>query len=226
MVQSTPWQAAGSRGGQDPQRGAHKSISEGWPYLLVALANAAVLYLMFKPWLSAYGWDGTATVNAFGRFRRTTKHLNLWSQSPPPGPTISNTWAVLATTAILITVAAAVWASRQRSAAAETLTAVAASAAALLVAMDLYTLNAAIPQVGAALAMSKDLSAQLGLAIGALRGSNEYPWPGKESQLRTAGLTSTALFALAITVVAAAVTALRARRGLLRVIKAVVTRIL
>ncbi|MFB7720136.1 hypothetical protein [Nocardia sp. NPDC056100] len=181
---------------------------------------------MFKPWLTATGWDGVGVVNAFGRLRRTTRHLNLWSQSPPPGPVISNVWAILASAAIIVTVVAAIRASRYRSAAAETLTAVAASAVAIFVAADLYHLNAAIPKVQLALSMSKDLSAQIGLAIGALRGSTNYPWPGKESQLRVAGLTSTALISLAITVVSAGITAVRARRGLQRLVKAVAARIL
>lgn len=226
MVQSTPSPSTGAQHGPDPKRTATRPLSEGWPYIAVALANSAVFYLMFKPWLTATGWDGLGVVNAFGRLRRTTRHLNLWSQSPPPVGIISNTWAVLASVAIVITVVAAIRASRYRSSATETLTAIAALAAAIFVAADLYHLNAAIPKVQLAVSMSKDLSAQLGLAIGALRGTTEYPWPGKESQLRVAGLTSTALIAFAITVVSAAVAALRARRGLLHLTKAVAARIL
>ncbi|WP_067566599.1 hypothetical protein [Nocardia acidivorans] len=225
MVQSTP-SPAGAHHEHDPQRTGTRPLSEGWPYLAVALANSAVLYMMFKPWLRAYGWDGTGTLNGFGRFRRTTRHINLWSHSTPPGPDVSSVWAVLATVAILVTVVAAIRASRHRGATTETLTAVAASAVAVLVAMDVYTLNAAIPQVGLALSMNGDLSTQVGMAVSALRGTTNYPWPGKESKLNPTELTPLALIALSITVVSASIAVLRARRGLARLITAVAARIL
>ncbi|MFF2554701.1 hypothetical protein ACFVUS_27120 [Nocardia sp. NPDC058058] len=225
MVQSTPSTPAGAPNERAPRSTVIRPLTESWPYIVVALGNTVVLFMMFQPWLRAHGWDGSATVNAFGRFRRSTRHLNLWSQSPPATPELDSTCAVLATAAILVTVIAAFRVIRQRDTVAEIVTAATASAVAILLLVDVHNLDNSIPQVRAAVGMSSDLTAQLGLAIGALRGTNSYPWPGRESTIAASDLTPWAFISLGISLASAAVMLTRSWRGVARVLAALISKI-
>ncbi|WP_327146925.1 hypothetical protein [Nocardia sp. NBC_01327] len=225
MVEPTPSLPARVHPGHDPHPSSTRPIKEAGPYIAVAVGSSVLFFLLFQPWMTASGRDGSATVNAFGRIKHTTRHLNLWSESPPSNAEIDSVWAVLAIVAILIAVIAAIQTILHRSEAAETITAVATLAVAVLVLIDVHNLDSNIPQVRDSLGMNTDLSSQLGLAIGALRGTSDYPWPGHEVMLAPSELTPWAFASTAIAIVSAAVAAMRSWQSILRGITAVAARL-
>ncbi|MFE4459775.1 hypothetical protein ACFROC_20675 [Nocardia tengchongensis] len=223
MAQPAVSQSEGDHSEPDRPTRSIPSPRERWPYAAVALASIAVFYMMWQPWMQATGWDGSATVTAFGKMRRTSRHLNLWSQTAPPGVRISSMWALLAAAAVVVVVAAAYHALRHGSDIAGAITAVAATAQAIFVMLNAYDLDKKIPSVQGALGMTNELGPQLGLIAGALRGKGGYPWPGQEVTLNTAGLTNWAFAAIAVALAAAAVAVSWAwRSGLRKIVLAAI----
>ncbi|MEV0296061.1 hypothetical protein [Nocardia sp. NPDC050710] len=60
--------------------------------------------MLFRPWITVTGPDGTARANAFGRIEATTSYLMAWSGSGPSTADISGTWAILTTATIIVMV--------------------------------------------------------------------------------------------------------------------------
>ncbi|MFE3262328.1 hypothetical protein ACFXPS_43755 [Nocardia sp. NPDC059091] len=178
--------------------------------------------MMFQPWLKASGWDGKATVDAFGRMKRTTSHLNLWSRAAPPGMRVSGIWAILATVLIFIVVCAAIQVMLNNSQIARVITAFGTIAIAGLVLYMVINLDDNIPKIQGSLGMGNDLGPQLGLVLGALRHTGSYPWPGEPSNLSVAGLTNWAFAATAVAFGSAIIAVTLSWRDILPVINAVV----
>lgn len=172
--------------------------------------------MMWLPWMKASNWDGAATVNAFGSVKRTTSHLNLWALSAPSGARVSGQLAIFATVAIFVMVAAAIQTILHGSETAGGITAIAAIVVAALVLTDVLTLDSKIPQVQASLGMSNELGPQLGLVVGALRGTSAYPWPGQKAALPVTELTPWAFASSAVAFGSAALTVVKSWRGSLR----------
>ncbi|MFE3758789.1 hypothetical protein ACFXO9_31180 [Nocardia tengchongensis] len=223
MLQPTPSQPVGALLEPDSRPLAVRPLAEIWPFVLAALGSSALLFMMFQPWMRASGWDGVATVNAFGRISRTSSHLNLWAQSSPPGARIGGLWGILATIAIVIVVCAASQSIRRDSDVAAGITAGASAVVAVLVLVDVLNLDSKIPQVQASLSMAgNDLGPQLGLVLGVLRGKSSYPWPGESVPLHPAELTPWAFTAIAVAFASAAVAVSRSWRSALRGLAVVV----
>ncbi|MEV6426301.1 hypothetical protein [Nocardia sp. NPDC051463] len=182
--------------------------------------------MMWQPWMKASNWDGAATVNAFGSIKRTTNHLNLWSVSAPSGARMSGQLAIFATVAIFVMVAAAIQTILHGSETAGGITAVAAIVVAALVLTDVLTLDSKMPQVQASLGMAHELGPQLGLVVGALRGTSAYPWPGEKVALPVTELTPWAFASAAVAFGLAALMVVKAWRGSLRRVVAALARLM
>ncbi|MFE2961020.1 hypothetical protein [Nocardia tengchongensis] len=217
-----PTRSQPTEGHSEPQPPGKPTLSvwDTWPYAIVAAASIAVFAMMWKPWMQATGWDGKGTVTGFGKMTRTTRHLNLWSQTSPPGAKLSNMWALLAAAAVAIVLLAAYHAVVRRSEIAGGVTAIAAIALAIFVMLNAYDLDKKIPVVQGALGMTNELGPQLGLIVGALRGPGRYPWPGAESLLNTASLTNWAYGTIAVALASAAIAVGKAWRSGLRTLAA------
>lgn len=80
-----------------------------WGYIFAAGGGIVTFVLMFQHWIIARGPDGMAAATPFGRIDSTTRYLSVWSsQGPQPTANLTGWWAILASTAIAVTVAAVV----------------------------------------------------------------------------------------------------------------------
>ncbi|WP_280434287.1 hypothetical protein [Nocardia carnea] len=78
-----------------------------WGYIFAAGGAIITFVLMFQYWIIAEGPDGTAAATPFGKIDSTTRYLSVWSsQGPQPTANLTGWWALLASTAIAVTVAA------------------------------------------------------------------------------------------------------------------------
>ncbi|WP_040783733.1 hypothetical protein [Nocardia pneumoniae] len=230
MVQPTPWQTSKQQHRQDdsashgegstrkrrvdvarlltPLKPFATALQGNWGYLCAAAGCVITFILLFKPWLSSSGPDGSIYSNAFGQTRITTTLVGLWSQKPPNHSNLNGMWAVLATAAIFVTVVAAVVNLLARTTALAHLTAGSAVAVALFVLCILVYLNAKGPELRAMVGSGPptDLGVQIGYVIRWASGNGQYPLPGlRKVEFDTAKLTSTALVAGATSVFSAVV---------------------
>lgn len=74
-------------------------LRSGWWYLATAALGLVTLLLMFQPWLTATGPIGTVRVDAFGRLVDWPKAYGRREAN------ISGVWALLATAAVVLTMA-------------------------------------------------------------------------------------------------------------------------
>ncbi|NKY54669.1 hypothetical protein [Nocardia flavorosea] len=78
-----------------------------WGYIFAAGGAIITFVLMFQHWIIAQGPDGTAAATPFGKIDSSTRYLSVWSsQGPQPTANLTGWWALLASTAIAVTVAA------------------------------------------------------------------------------------------------------------------------
>ena len=77
-----------------------------WGYITVAAGCIATFILMFQHWMIAHGPDGMAGTNAFGRLDSTTRYLSVWSSKLNHPADLTGSWAIAASAAIAVTVAA------------------------------------------------------------------------------------------------------------------------
>lgn len=202
-----------------------RSFTEIWPYIVVAASGVVLLFMMFQPWVTASNWNGSASVNAFGRIVHSTRNMTIWTQSAPASARIDGVWAILATIAILVEVMAAIQAVLRRNELSGSVAAIAAIVVTLLVLIDVLNLDRSTPEIVASLGKGNDLGSQLALVVGAVRGTSAYPWPGKEVPLKTSGLTLWALASMLVAAGSAVGVLMRSWRGGLRAIVAVATRL-
>ncbi|MBF6347996.1 MULTISPECIES: hypothetical protein [Nocardia] len=82
-------------------------LSGKWGYVLSALGGVVTFILMFQHWMVARGPDGMAAATAFGRIDTTSRYLAVWSsKGAPPAADLTGSWAVTASAAIAVTLAA------------------------------------------------------------------------------------------------------------------------
>ncbi|MGI5218364.1 hypothetical protein [Nocardia sp. CA-290969] len=82
-------------------------LSGKWGYVFAALGGVVTFILMFQHWMVAHGPDGMAAATPFGQVDSTTRYLTVWSsQGPPPSADLTGSWAVTASSAIAVMIAA------------------------------------------------------------------------------------------------------------------------
>ncbi|MGY2008244.1 hypothetical protein ACW9HC_14805 [Nocardia gipuzkoensis] len=243
MVQPTPWGASKSQnrqadspiratgGGRKRRVDAEKLRARVRPlvtllrdntgYLLAAVGCVITFTLLFKPWLTTGGPDGTIWSNAFGQTHISTTLVGLWSQKPPAHSNLSGKWAILATIAIFLTVLAALANLWTRTETLARLTTGSAAAVALFIAFTLVYLNGKGPELRSMIGSGPptDLGTQAGFVIRWASGNGQYPLPGmRKVEFSTAKLTGSALLAgatamfSAVAAIAQWVQRLKARR--------------
>lgn len=95
-----------ARGRADDIRTAPR-LTGKWGYVFSALGGIVAFVLMFQHWLVANGPDGRAAATAFGRIDTTTRYLAVWSsKGAPPAADLTGSWAVTASAAIAVCLAA------------------------------------------------------------------------------------------------------------------------
>ncbi|WP_280462567.1 hypothetical protein [Nocardia carnea] len=95
-----------ARGRADDIRTAPR-LAGKWGYVFSALGGVVAFILMFQHWMVANGPDGTAAATAFGRIDTTTRYLAVWSsKGAPPAADLTGSWAVTASAAIAVCLAA------------------------------------------------------------------------------------------------------------------------
>ncbi|MEV5652571.1 hypothetical protein AB0L57_30340 [Nocardia sp. NPDC052254] len=217
MGQSNPWQKSRTGHRQEaprPQpsdstatRTRLPSIPSGTAgYLCGGIGSLVVFALMFRPWLTAGGWDGRAEANAFGQIHASTTYLNIWSKSGPRLAQLTSVWPPLIVVAVTSTVFTVLLimrgaGSRPIHIAATTSTV----AVAVSVVFDVLHLQSKGPDLKAMVGLGGDLGSQAGLVYRALSGKGRYPMPGSTvDSYANAGLTGWALTACALAIVSAA----------------------
>ncbi len=215
MVQPTPWRVNELRresaaAAVDPDRfqidlSAFLDALRGrWGYLSAAAGSLITLLLLFEPWLTATGFDGSIGINAFGRMQITTSALNAWSQSPPAAVRVTGVWGILTAATAVLTVCFVAFGLRARSRALSRLAMVSTLASAGWVLMTLVYLNTKGPEAKAMVGVSRDLGGQVGLLMRAYFGNGAYVLPGSRvSAYANAGLTPWAWAAGAVSLISA-----------------------
>lgn len=184
-------------------------IRQTWPYVVAALGNIAVFFMLFQTWLVTPNWSGFNAVDAFGTTHTTTTHINLWSQQQPPGTSVTGVWGILATISIFFSVFAAIQAVYRGTRITCLITVVSSVAVALFVIIDLFYIRSKQIPIQTMTGMGNDIGAHLGLVIMALRGTSAYPWPGVQYVLNAAHLTAWAWSTTAVAFASAGVATTR-----------------
>ncbi|WP_433711669.1 hypothetical protein ACQP2U_36290 [Nocardia sp. CA-084685] len=149
MAHTTPWQE------KDVQLGRSENdddligevtaprfdLRSDWAYLCAPGLGLLTFLLLFQPWISATGPNGTITSNAFGRIDGFT------TGSFQSVVSISSTWAVLTTLAVAGTVVSTVMYFRVRNRLLSYLALGCSTAAALFVLAALAYLNGKVPEL-------------------------------------------------------------------------------
>ncbi|WP_159840538.1 hypothetical protein [Nocardia sp. CY41] len=189
MVQPTPWQSDEARDGRSAQPEEAKSgavpakailaaLRGHWGYVWAAVGSLVTLVLLFQPWLTAAGADGKVSTNAFGRMEITTRFLNIWSRSAPPGARVTGFWALLASAAIIVVVFSVVVNLRLRIEALDRLATLATLAGAVLVVITVLYINSKGPELKAMVGRKSDLGGQIGSLMNWAFGNGRLVVPG------------------------------------------------
>ncbi|WP_280265598.1 hypothetical protein [Nocardia wallacei] len=215
MTRPTPWQlkerppsAAPVRGGRwTAFRGRVARLRGHGIFLAAAGANILTFCLLFLPWLTVTGPDGTARANAFGRIQATTTYMMGWSKGGPTTANISGTWAVLTSAAIIVMVTVVVINLRRRSRALSRAAAASGVAAALCVLLTLRHLNSRASDLYDMTQRGWDTGGQVGSWIQWAVAGGDLVLPGaRPSPYATTSITAAAMIACAASIVAAVVT--------------------
>ncbi|WP_063036602.1 hypothetical protein [Nocardia pseudovaccinii] len=185
MAHTTPWQEnnvqLGRPGNDDDLIGEVTAprfdLRSDWGYLCAPGLGLVTFLLLFQPWISATGPNGTVTSNAFGRIDGFT------TGSFQSVVSISSTWAVLTTLAVAGAVVATVMYFRLRSRLLSYLVLGCSIAAALFVLAALSYLNGKAPE----LREITESANQSGL-FSWLFGNNSATDLGGEHRIASAGL--------------------------------------
>ncbi|MFI7668057.1 hypothetical protein [Nocardia sp. NPDC049526] len=185
MAHTTPWQEnnvqLGRPGNDDDLIGEVTAqrfdLRSDWGYLCAPGLGLVTFLLLFQPWISATGPNGTVTSNAFGRIDGFT------TGSFQSVVSISSTWAVLTTLAVAGAVVATVMYFRVRSRLLSYLVLGCSIAAALFVLAALSYLNGKAPE----LREITESANQTGL-FSWLFGNNSATDLGGEHRIANAGL--------------------------------------
>ncbi|MER7449253.1 hypothetical protein ABTW96_03085 [Nocardia beijingensis] len=190
MVQPTPWQSDETRddrsaqqnraasGAVVPAKAILAALRGHWGYVWAAVGGLVTLVLLFQPWLTAAGADGKVSTNAFGRMEITTRFLNVWSRSAPPGAKITGFWALLACAAIIIAIFAVLVNLRLRLVALDRLATLATVVAALFVVSTVLYINSKGAELKAMVGRRNDLGGQIGSLMNWAFGNGRLVVPG------------------------------------------------
>ncbi|MGQ4618716.1 hypothetical protein [Nocardia sp. R7R-8] len=208
MVQPTPWQSDETRddrsaqqnpapsGAGVPAKAILTALRGHWGYVWAAVGGLVTLVLLFQPWLTAAGADGKVSTNAFGRMEITTRFLNVWSRSAPPGARITGFWALLACAAIVVAIFAVVVNLRLRIEALDRLATLATVVGALFVVFTVLYINSKGPELKAMVGRRSDLGGQIGSLMNWAFGNGRLVVPGiGQVAYTSAALTPWALLA-------------------------------
>lgn len=153
MAYATPWQVnevqlarsenSGYRIRELPAQ--RFDLRSDWGYLCAAGLSLLTFLLLFRPWVSATGPNGTVSANAYGRIDGFT--TSSWQSGWQDAVSISSVWAVLATMAVAGTVVSVVRYFRVRSQRRSRLVMGTSGAAALFVLITLLYLNSKAPEL-------------------------------------------------------------------------------
>ncbi|WP_174187421.1 hypothetical protein [Nocardia barduliensis] len=212
MVQPTPWQGNTPRNGRDPTKKASAAAAQGqrgyqvalrgyWGYAWAAASSVVTLVLLFQPWITASGADGSVRANAFGRMQITTVFLNVWSQSKPRTAHITGFWALLASAAIVVTVLAVVINLRFRIEALTRLATLSTLATMLLVLITAVYVNSKGGQMKAMVSRTTDLGGHVGSLLNWAFNNGRLAMPGSgQYAYASASLTQWAFLAIALSI--------------------------
>ncbi|NUS44821.1 MAG: hypothetical protein HOQ24_14175 [Mycobacteriaceae bacterium] len=225
MSRPTPWQIA-PRAAESNGRGLSKTLAgKGWSafrsavrghegYVLAAAADVATFCLLFRPWLTITGVDGTARSDAFGTVEADTMYMMAWSHGGPPTANISATWAILAAGAIALTVAAVAVNLRRGSRALARAAAVSSMAVPVFVLLAMRHLSDKGREMYDMTGRGWDSGGQIGSWIQWAVGKGDLLVPGvRSSAYATASLTWVAILACIASIAGAVVTTAEGLRG-------------
>lgn len=204
MAHTTPWQE------KDVQLGRSENdvdligevttqrfdLRSDWGYLCAPALGLLTFLLLFQPWISATGPNGTVTSNAFGRIDGFT------TGSFQSVVSISSTWAVLTTLAVAGTVITTAMYFRIRSRVFSFLALICSSAAVLFVLAAMSYLNGKAPE----LREITESANRAGLFSWLFGNNSATDLAGGEHRIAKAGLDSAAMLG-AITACGAALAA-------------------
>jgi hypothetical protein len=153
MAYATPWQVNEVQLGRSENSGyrireltaQRFDLRSDWGYLCAAGLSLLTFLLLFQPWVSATGPNGTVSANAFGRIDGFTS--SSWQSGGQDAVSISSAWAVLTTMAVAGTVFSVVLYFRVRSQTLSRLVMGTSGAAALFVLITLLYLNSKAPEL-------------------------------------------------------------------------------
>jgi hypothetical protein len=210
MVQPTPWR------GNTPRNGRGKIVSNAtargprayqvalrgyWGYAWAAIGSLVTLALLFQPWITASGADGSVRANAFGRMQITTVFLNVWSRSNPRAPQITGFWALLASAAIVVTVLAVVINLRLRIEALTRLATMSTLATTVFVLITALYVNSKGGQLKSMVSRTSDLGGQVGSLLNWAFNNGKLAVPGfGQHAYASASLTPWAFLAIAVSI--------------------------
>ena len=215
MIQPTPWQLReSSRAAKTTPRARVRqwALRDGWAvslrghsgYVVAAAANLVTLVMLFRPWITVTGPDGTARANAFGRIEATTSYLMAWSGSGPTTADISGTWAILTTATIIVMVTVVVTNLRLRKTALYRTAAASGIAVAIFVLLAMRHLNSRATELLNMTSRSWDAGGQVGSWIQWAFSGGDLMLPGaRSSGYSTTSFTGAALIACGASMVAA-----------------------
>ncbi|MGY1942729.1 hypothetical protein [Nocardia asiatica] len=212
MVQPTPWQENTPRNNRTRERKSDAAAARGprtyqvvlrgyWGYAWAAAGSLVTLVLLFQPWITASGADGSVRANAFGRMQITTVFLNVWSQSKPRTVHITGFWALLASAAIVVTVLAVVINLRLRIEALARLATLSTLATMLLVLSTALYVNSKAGQLKAMVSRTTDLGGHVGSLLNWAFNNGRLAVPGSgQYAYASASLTQWAFLAIALSI--------------------------
>ncbi|WP_433522618.1 hypothetical protein ACQPZ2_36805 [Nocardia pseudovaccinii] len=188
------------------------ALPDGWAasvrgnsgYLVAAAANLVTLVMLFRPWITVTGPDGSARADAFGRIEATTSYLMAWSGSGPTTADISGTWAILTTAAIFVMVTVVVTNLRLRKAALYRTSVASGIAVAVFVPLAMRNLNSRASDLLDMTSRGWDAGGQVGSWIQWAFSGGDLMLPGvRSSGYSTTSFTGAALIACGASMIAA-----------------------
>lgn len=172
--------------------------------VVAAAANVVTLVMLFRPWITVTGPDGTARADAFGRIEASTSYLMVWSRSGPTTADISGTWAIFTTAAIIVMVTVVVTNLRLRKTALYRISAASGIAVAIFVLLAMRHLNSRASELLAMTSRRWDAGGQVGSWVQWAFSGGDLMLPGvRSSGYSTTSFTGAALIACGASMVAA-----------------------
>ncbi|MDO3648227.1 hypothetical protein [Nocardia mangyaensis] len=144
-------------------------LQSGWGYLCAAALSLVTLLLLFQPWLSAAGANGTITIDAFGNVLAWPKEYGR------PDSGVSGVWAAPAAAAAVVTIGAVLLRLWIPVRSLSRVVLASASAAALFVVADRYYLDRKAAELRALTERSDVLDGSLGDLLDTLLTGNRNP---------------------------------------------------